>query len=75
MTRWPDHPILDDPILEILLFLRCVEQWLTMCKLVVIIKQFREFESLEELRARLEVRLGTPSLKHPAKTFAPGRMS
>jgi hypothetical protein len=23
-------------------FLRCVEEWLTMCRLVVIIKQFRE---------------------------------
>ena len=33
-----------------------------MCKRLVIIKQFREFESLEELRARLDVRSGTPSL-------------
>ncbi|MGA9903584.1 MAG: hypothetical protein WBQ39_16715, partial [Terriglobales bacterium] len=39
-------------ISETLLFLRCVEQWLTMCKGVVIIKQFREFESFEEIRAR-----------------------
>jgi len=54
-----------------LLFLRCFEQWLTMCKLVVIIKQFREFESFEEIRTRLELGPGTPSLKRPAKTFAP----
>jgi len=42
-----------------------------MCKLVVIIKQFRELESFEEIRTRSELRLGTPSLKRPAKTFAP----
>jgi hypothetical protein len=35
--------------------LRCFEQWLTMCKLVVIIEQFREFESFEDLRVRLQV--------------------
>jgi hypothetical protein len=45
-----------------------------MCNLVVIIKQFREFESFEEIRTRLEVRPGTPSLKRPAKTFAPGHI-
>jgi hypothetical protein len=28
--------------------------------------------SFEEIRTRLEIALGTPSLKHPAKTFAPG---
>jgi len=42
-----------------------------MCRLVVIIKQFCEFKSGEEIRARLELKPGTPSLKHPAKTFAP----
>jgi len=42
-----------------------------MCKRVVIIKQFREFKSFADLRARLQINLGTPSLKHPAKTFAP----
>ena len=46
-----------------------------MCKRVVIIKQFREFESFEEIRIRLEVRPGTPSLKRPAKTFAPGHLN
>ncbi len=43
-----------------------------MCKRVVIIKQFRESNSFEEIRTRLEVEPGTPSLKRPAKTFAPG---
>jgi len=67
-----------------------------MCKVVVIIKRFRELSlacpctavlldaqpalatgsarewlSFEEIRTRLEIALGTPSLKHPAKTFAP----
>jgi hypothetical protein len=42
-----------------------------MCKPIVIIKQFREFNSFEEIRAWPEVRPGTPSLKHPAKTIAP----
>ncbi len=67
-----------------------------MCKVVVIIKRFRELSlaclctavllgaqparrqapgkswlSFEEIRTRLEVGLGTPSLKRPAKTFAP----
>ena len=28
--------------------------------------------SFEEIRARLECEPGTPSLKHPAKTIAPG---
>jgi len=31
-----------------------------MCKAVVIIKQFREFKSFEEIRARLEVKPGRP---------------
>jgi hypothetical protein len=42
-----------------------------MCTLVVIIEQFREFKSFEEIRTRLEAEPGTPSLKHPAKTSAP----
>jgi hypothetical protein len=42
-----------------------------MCKRVVIIKQFREYKSYEEIRIRSEVRPETPSLKRPAKTFAP----
>jgi hypothetical protein len=42
-----------------------------MCRLVVIIKQFREFKSFAEIRARLRLKPGTPSLKRPAKTFAP----
>jgi hypothetical protein len=40
---------------HLLSFLRCFEQWLTMCKRVVIIKQFREFKSFADLRVRLQV--------------------
>ena len=32
----------------------------------------RVWLSFEEIRTRLEIALGTPSLKHPAKTIAPG---
>jgi hypothetical protein len=43
-----------------------------MGHVVVIIKRFREFKSFVEIRAWLKVEPGTPSLKRPAKTFAPG---
>jgi hypothetical protein len=43
-----------------------------MCKAVVIIKQFREFKSCAEIRSWVGIKPGTPSLKYPAKTLAPG---
>jgi hypothetical protein len=41
--RWPDQPEGSISRSFYALFLRCSQEWLTMCRVVVIIKQFREF--------------------------------